>query len=95
MTDTSAADVQALRADIDKLRADFASLGETLKDAVRHRKDDAVDQVGKSIALALQTAKNGGKEVTQTLQEKPIASALTAFGIGVMLGLVFNSRTKQ
>jgi ElaB/YqjD/DUF883 family membrane-anchored ribosome-binding protein len=95
MTIASESEVQALRADMEQLRADFAKVCDTLKEIARHRKADAVEQVDKTIDLALQGLKAGGKEVTETLQERPLASALTAFGVGMALGLVLNRRPRQ
>ena len=85
-------DIQALQADLKQLRADFASLTETLRDLVRNTGADAAAKARETGEKVWSEAKRHVDTVSQGIEEKPLTSAVTAFGIGMVLGLLFSRR---
>lgn len=88
----SGADLQALQAEMAKLRADFAKVADTLQQIVANRGaavlGDAKDTADK-IAAEMQRHARG---VAEQVEERPVTAALTTFGIGLILGLLFSGR---
>jgi ElaB/YqjD/DUF883 family membrane-anchored ribosome-binding protein len=84
-----AKDTEALRRDLEQLRNDFAAMGRTVKGLagevgsetyarVRDRADKARAQAGKA-----------ADTVAQTIEDRPLASILVAFAVGLILGILF------
>ncbi|MDW7711579.1 MAG: hypothetical protein SCH98_14010 [Deferrisomatales bacterium] len=89
-------EMEALRADLGKLRADFAGVAEALKDAGHKRADgvreglaDLLHSVREELQSALDHGKDTGKKsveaVGHQIGQRPLASLLTAFGVGFVL----------
>lgn len=80
------AEIDHLRSDIQKLRADIETLGATLarvaRAGVREAGESACDATQDVRADLRQTA----EQVTHTIKDNPVASALAAIGIGMLLG---------
>jgi ElaB/YqjD/DUF883 family membrane-anchored ribosome-binding protein len=74
------------------LRADFVALSGTLKDLAKHGINEAAQRAGAPGERAWAEIRRQADAVTQEIEEKPFASALTAFGIGLVLGVLVNSR---
>ena len=85
-------DFEALQAEMKKLRADFANLNETVRDLIRHGSADAAGKARESSERVWNEARRRFEGVTAGIEEKPVASAVTAFGIGIVLGLLFSGR---
>ncbi len=92
MTTGTAADVDALRVEIKQLRADFTDLTETLRDVVRHGSEEATAKARETGERAWEEAKKRANSISHEIEEKPVTAALTAFSIGVILGLLFSGR---
>jgi len=92
MASATEADIQALQEQLQQLRSDFAALSATLKDLARHGLDEAAQRASAPGERAWAEVKRQADAVTQEIEEKPIASALTAFGIGLVLGVLVNGR---
>lgn len=88
-TDT---DVQEFRAEMKQLRADFADLQATLGNLVRHGGAEAAAKARESGERVWGEAKKQVDGVRQKIEEKPVTSAATAFGVGMILGMLFSSR---
>ncbi len=86
------ADVKHLRADMAKLNKDLSSIGDTLKNLLRDGKREAVDGLSDAGERVRDEVKRRAQSVTKEIEEKPVAAALTAFGIGLVLGLLFGHR---
>jgi len=86
------ADIQTLQAEIKQLRADFAGITETLRDVVRHGSGEAATRAREAGERVWQTAKDDFHYVTHGIEEKPVASAAIAFGVGIVLGMLFSGR---
>jgi ElaB/YqjD/DUF883 family membrane-anchored ribosome-binding protein len=92
MASATETDIQALQEQLQQLRSDFAALSATLKDLARHGLGEAAQRASAPGERAWAEVKRQADAVTQEIEEKPIASALTAFGIGLVLGVLVNSR---
>ncbi|HKT17859.1 MAG TPA: hypothetical protein VJR47_07450 [Stellaceae bacterium] len=92
MSSATDSDLEALQAEIKRLRADFASLNETVRDLLRHGSADAVGKARESGERVWNEARRRVEGVTAEIEEKPVTSAVTAFGIGIVLGLLFSGR---
>lgn len=92
MSNGTSADIQALQAEMSQLRTDFAKLSETLRDVVRHGGEEAAAKARESGERVWAEAKKNARSVSQEIEEKPITAAVAAFSVGVILGMLFNSR---
>ena len=92
MNDSTEADVQALMAEMKVLRADFAKIGEILKDAARHGSAEAADRLREATERGWSEAKIRAKGLIDEIEERPVQSAMVIFGIGVVLGMLVGRR---
>jgi ElaB/YqjD/DUF883 family membrane-anchored ribosome-binding protein len=92
MASATEADVKALHEQLEQLRTDFAGLSGTLKDLARHGIGDAAQRVSVPAEKVWDDVKRRAEAVTHEIEEKPLASAVTAFGIGLVLGILFSGR---
>jgi ElaB/YqjD/DUF883 family membrane-anchored ribosome-binding protein len=89
---TTEADIEALQAEIKQLRADLAKLTETFRDVLRHGGAEAINRARESGEKLWGEAKKRAHGVTEEIEEKPVTAAITAFGLGIILGMLFSSR---
>jgi ElaB/YqjD/DUF883 family membrane-anchored ribosome-binding protein len=80
-----AEEVKQLRGAIDKI---VALLGQT----ARHGGDEAYRTMREAGEKAWAEARTATDDVVRRIEEKPVNSALAAFGIGIVLGLLFGRR---
>ena len=96
MTASTDADIKALQAEIKDLRADFASLTETLRDIVKHGGAEAAAKAREGGEKLWGEAKKraGGlaEGIAEEIEEKPVTAAVTAFSVGIILGMIFSGR---
>jgi ElaB/YqjD/DUF883 family membrane-anchored ribosome-binding protein len=92
MAGETEADIKALQAEIKRLRTDFASLTETLRDIVQHGTGEAAAKAQEAGERVWLKTKGSMHSLGQEIEDKPVTSAITAFGIGVILGTLFSSR---
>jgi ElaB/YqjD/DUF883 family membrane-anchored ribosome-binding protein len=92
MASATEGDVKVLQEQLEQLRNDFAGLSSTLKDLARHGIGDAAQRVAVPAEKAWDDVKRRATAVTHEIEEKPLASAFTAFGIGLVLGILFSGR---
>jgi ElaB/YqjD/DUF883 family membrane-anchored ribosome-binding protein len=83
---------EQLRADIDKLRADISDLGKTLQNIVAGWGEEAKGAARRSVQTAEERAKQSVEKIAHEVEEKPITSLATAFGVGILIGLILNRR---
>ncbi len=96
-------EMEALREDVARLRADLAKIAESLKDigveeAVRTK--SAVGEMAQAlideVRTAFESAKGKGKSSVEAVEHKigdrPFVSLLTAFGTGIILGKMLDRR---
>jgi ElaB/YqjD/DUF883 family membrane-anchored ribosome-binding protein len=85
-------DIETLQTDIEQLRADFAKLATTMRDVAASNIAKAGEKAEASAERVWIEAKRQAQQVGQKIDEGPIASALAAFGTGLILGLLLNTR---
>ena len=83
-----------LKDDLAKLRADVASLSATLRDVTSDTVHEQVDAIRGRINSLTDSAKVEGQqrldELTERIEERPLTSVLIAFGVGILLGRLFD-----
>ena len=85
-------DVQALSDELKQLRAEFTKLGQLLESAARNAGSEAAQAARATGERAWSEVKKSADDLTQRIEARPVTSAATAFGIGVVLGFLFGAR---
>ena len=85
-------DIAALQTEIKQLRADFAKIAGTMRDIASNSVAGAGQQVQGSTEKVWTEVKRHAENVGAEIENRPVASALTAFGAGILLGLLLNGR---
>ena len=91
MSDTES-DVQALSGELQALRAEFVRLGQLLESTARNAGNEAAQAARATGERAWTEVKRGADELTQRIESRPVTAAATAFGVGMILGLLFGGR---
>ncbi|MCS3903136.1 ElaB/YqjD/DUF883 family membrane-anchored ribosome-binding protein [Methylohalomonas lacus] len=76
-------DTAKLKAEIEKLRKDFASVAETLKEL-------SSEQARESVAHLRHQAEQTGEKIEAEIRERPLTSVATAFALGFILARLLN-----
>ncbi len=92
MASATEADIEALKAEIKELRAQFSDVGQILKDLARHGQAEASEKVREAAGRVWNEATNRAAGLTHKIEEQPVNAALIALGIGVLAGFMFNGR---
>src|SRR4051794_14095223 len=92
MSDTTEANMQALQAELKVLRADFARIGELVKDTARHGSADAAERLREPAERGWTEAQRTAQSLMKKREERPMGGALPFFGRGVLLGLLLAQR---
>ncbi len=88
----SAGDVETLRAELKKLREDFAKVGETLKDVARNRGAEAADRIRSTAERGWTEARSTAQNVLEEMEERPLATGMAVFVAGMLVGLMLGGR---
>src|ERR1051326_9435522 len=84
----------AVKDDLAKLRADIANLSAALKELTSDTVHDQIDSLRGRIDRMTHDAKDQGRQALADLadrsEERPVSSVLIAFGVGVLLGRLFD-----
>jgi ElaB/YqjD/DUF883 family membrane-anchored ribosome-binding protein len=92
MADQSTADIAALQSEIKQLRTDITKIAGTMRDLASNSVAGAEEKVMASADKVWSEAKRRAQTVSHEIEERPIASAFTAFATGVILGLLLSGR---
>lgn len=80
--------------DLVKLRADIANLSAALKDLTSETVHDQIDSLKGRIDRMTGDAKLQGRKTLDDLadhiEERPVSSVLIAFGVGILIGRLFD-----
>jgi ElaB/YqjD/DUF883 family membrane-anchored ribosome-binding protein len=87
------ADLEALKDDIGKMRADLTKLSESFQSLLRHGGTEAYDRVRESAERMRDEVWKTGQSLTKEIEGRPVASAVTAFIAGMFLGALFSRRS--
>lgn len=87
------AEYETLRKELDQLRSDIGSLSRTLKDIATDQGSAAYEKVKQSAQRAQTQATEAIGAVSSEIGERPFTSIFTAFGIGLVIGMLFSRRS--
>ena len=85
-------DIQALRAELKNLRADFSKVTELLKETARNRGADAADKLRASAERGWSEAKSTAQTMLEEMEERPLGTAAAVFVAGVLFGVLLGGR---
>jgi ElaB/YqjD/DUF883 family membrane-anchored ribosome-binding protein len=85
-------DVKKLSDDVGELKAGFTRIAETLSDLVRQRGQEAKARLEATAEDTWAEAKEKFEGVKQKIHEDPVTAVVAAFGIGVLIGILFGRR---
>lgn len=87
------ADIETLRKELDQLRSDVTALTRTLKDIASDQGSAAYESVRRSAQRAQEQAAQTAGAVGQEIGERPFTSVLSAFSLGLLIGMLFSRRS--
>ena len=85
-------DVRALSDELKQLRDEFTKLGKLLESAARNAGSEAAQAARATGERAWSEVRRSADELTSRIESRPVTAAATAFGVGVILGLLFGGR---
>ncbi|MBV9331177.1 MAG: hypothetical protein JOZ55_06460 [Alphaproteobacteria bacterium] len=86
------ADVIALADEVKQLRSQLDKIVGLLGQTARHGGDEAYRQAREAGERVWNEARSTADEVVQRIEAKPVQSAMAAFGVGLLIGLLFGGR---
>jgi ElaB/YqjD/DUF883 family membrane-anchored ribosome-binding protein len=92
MSDQTQDDLKTLRAELAQLRADFGKIAETMQNIVKDGSADAIGRARQAAEKLREDVSQKTERLAQEIEQRPLTAALTAFGIGLVLGLLFGGR---
>ncbi len=85
-------DIHALKGDMDSLKADISSLSDSVKHQTRHQARAGYAKAQEYGQKARHQAEHGAQVFEDQIEERPLVSVLTAFGVGFILGKLLDRR---
>lgn len=85
-------DVKKLSDDVGDLKAGFSKIADTLSELVRQRGQEAAARVERAAEDTWADAKEKFEGVKQKIHEEPVVAVGVAFGVGLLVGLLFGRR---
>jgi ElaB/YqjD/DUF883 family membrane-anchored ribosome-binding protein len=92
MTDRIETDLKTLREEFADLKEDIKNIGWTLQNLVQHGKAEAASKVSDAADALPKEVKRLARSAGEHIEERPISAAVTSFGIGIILGMLFSGR---
>ncbi len=84
--------VDALAGEFKQLRSEFARIAQLLEQTARSAGAEAAQRARAAGDYVWSETQSHADDVAERIKEQPLASAGIAFGIGVLLGLIFGRR---
>ncbi len=91
MSATTDKDIEDLKAQIDDLRNDLSGIADALKKLSGSAVDEGTDRVRRASEKARDKARDTIGAFESEIEERPLTSVATAFGIGFILGKLLDS----
>lgn len=85
-------ELEALKKDLASLRGDIGGLSQAVKSAGEQKGEAAYRSVREKGDELLKQGEDAVEKVGHKIDEKPMTSVLTAFGTGLLVGLLLNQR---
>ncbi|MEQ9489953.1 MAG: hypothetical protein RIM72_13285 [Alphaproteobacteria bacterium] len=86
-------DIDELRASIDRLTKDVASLSHSLTDILKSRAGQAAGDISDGVRTAAgevsEKARDSKDAIERTIRDRPFQSLLAAFGTGLLIAQLF------
>ena len=92
MTDRVETDLKTLREEFADLKEDIKNITSTLQNLVQHTKAEAASKVRDAADSLPKDIKRLAQSASEHIEEKPVSAAVTSFGIGLILGMLFSGR---
>jgi ElaB/YqjD/DUF883 family membrane-anchored ribosome-binding protein len=92
MAATKEPDIATLQADIQQLRADLAKVATDMRNVATSGVAQASGKAQESAEKIWGEVRQKAQQVGQEIEERPLASALTAFATGLVLGMLLSGR---
>jgi len=86
-------DGETLRKELDQLRSDITALTRTLKGIAADQSGAAYEKVRRSAQGAKEEAAQAVGAVSHEIGERPLTSVLSAFSVGLLMGMLFSRRS--
>jgi ElaB/YqjD/DUF883 family membrane-anchored ribosome-binding protein len=86
MANNSEKDIQELRNDIAKLKADFGEVAKTLRHITNEQVSRGREKVRESAERSRDRARETLDSFEHEIEDRPLTSIATAFGVGFILG---------
>lgn len=92
-----------LKDDLARLRSDLADVARTMMDAGKETSAEAkakleakareqIDQLARAMSTTRERGRLAAGKLCDQIEERPMASVLTALGVGFLVGLIINNR---
>ncbi|HET8551147.1 MAG TPA: hypothetical protein VFM97_01565 [Gammaproteobacteria bacterium] len=85
-------DINAIKGDVESLRSELKSLTDTIKREAEHQARAGYEKVREYGEKARHQAKQGAAMVEDQIEERPLISVLTAFGVGFVIGKLLDRK---
>jgi len=95
MTERTQEDLKTLREEMAQLRADLGKIGDTLQNIVRHGSKEAVGSATQTAEKLREEVTNKTRRLAHEIEQRPLTAALTAFGLGLILGMLLKLRRSR
>ncbi|HYB08605.1 MAG TPA: hypothetical protein VEJ16_02915 [Alphaproteobacteria bacterium] len=92
MAEKTDMDFEKLRGELAQLRADLANITTTMQGLLRHGTDEAVSKARQSTERVQDEVKKRVESLAHEIEERPVGAAVTAFSVGLILGLLLGGR---
>jgi ElaB/YqjD/DUF883 family membrane-anchored ribosome-binding protein len=92
ITDDSSKEIDQLKKEFTVLRTDLGSLVSTLKNLAGKQGEKVVDLAENAKETVRNQTKATGESVEQYIKERPLTSALIAFGGGFVVGVLLSNK---
>lgn len=86
MATNSEKDIQELRDEMSKLRSDFTEISKTLRRISGERVEKGREKLRESAEWSRKRARDSLGDFEHEIEERPLTSIATAFGVGFILG---------
>lgn len=84
--------VDALAGEFKQLRGEFSRIAELLEKTAKAAGAEAASRARAAGDYVWSETQNHADDLAERIKEQPLASAGVAFGIGILLGLIFGRR---
>jgi ElaB/YqjD/DUF883 family membrane-anchored ribosome-binding protein len=88
-------DAAKISEEVSGLRAELAKFAETVGEFIRTRGQDAAAKIQGTAEETWIEAKEKLDCVKKKIHDEPVAATAVAFGIGLLIGLIFASRRRR